>query len=66
MSHYSDDYEYEANKRRANQQIAKHDAKKALIIALELANKCKPYDEGNYRTKIIEAMFWLDGPGIED
>lgn len=65
MGHYDSDYEYESDKRRANEKTASHDAKKALRKALELASSCKPYDEENYRTKILEAMFWLDGPDIE-
>jgi hypothetical protein len=62
MGHYSDDYEYEDNKRRAREKMSQHDAKKALRKALELADSCKPYDKQNYCTKIEEALFWLEGP----
>jgi len=65
MGHYSDAYEYEDNKRRTQQKMSQHDAQKALRKALELADTCKPYDKENYRTKIQEALFWLEGPSVD-
>jgi hypothetical protein len=63
MSHYSDDYEYEDNKRLTRAKVNRREATAFLRQALDLADVCKPYDKDNFKIKIQEALFWLHGPG---
>ena len=63
MGHYSDDYEYEDEKRRTAAKVKRKEVTVLLMQALELAHTSKPYDKGNFKTKIQEALFWLHGPG---
>ena len=62
MGHYSDDYEYEDDKRRTKAAVNRRDATMHLRQALELAHTSKAYDATNFEIKIKEAIFWLHGP----